>query len=642
MDSDSVADLAAAGLELSYIGYDGRPKQADEAVLRQLAAAILAPGDNTPPEPALVLRLGRHSPPHRTEFGSYRLIPAEAEEPARRAIIAPPIAYQLPACCDGHRLWLIAVQLYGIRSTDNWGHGDFGDLSILLRLAAAHGAAGIGLNPLHALFSCMPEDCSPYAPSSRVFLNPLYIQIADVPGFNPADLDERRDAIAALRQEPLIDYARVAALKSAALQAAYRRFIHAAPPDLQADFDRFRTELGMPLRRFAVFELLCHRFGRHWRQWPAPWQRPTDRDLAILHAEAGPEIEYFEFLQWQAHRQLAACQAEAKRLGLPIGLYLDFAVGVHPDGFDVWNTPDAFITEASVGAPPDQLNRSGQNWGLACFNPRTLQRTDYAAFRQALRASMRFAGALRYDHVLGVNRLYLIPFGAKADNGAYLRLPMEEFLAVMACESVMQECLLIGEDLGTVPEGFRERLSDWGLWTYLVLLFARDEDGAFQDVTTFPSQGLITFNTHDLPSYAGWWEGRDLDVMRELGLVLGESDADRAKAREALVTALKHAGLLQKKASKRSKPDFSTVAHLIARSPCGILSLGLDDILGMEEQQNLPGTWREYPNWRRRMSIDLAALAKLPMLQRVATALAQADRAWPPGNERSLPQSDKR
>lgn len=618
MQSEAVKKLAeAAGLELSYRGVDGILKHADEASLHRLAAAILpseaASEADTAAETALVIRLDGQRPSSRAPCGAYKLVPVHDGGTSRRTLIAPQMTYQSPACRDGHRLWLIAVQLYAIRSAENWGHGDFGDLSALLRLAAGCGAAGIGLNPLHALFSAAPQDCSPYSPSSRVFLNPLYIDVAAVPGWNPDDALAHCEELAALRQAALIDYRRVAAVKFAALEAAYRRFMQAGPVEAQADFERFRAEQGGRLRRFAAFELLCRRFGCDWRQWPAPWRQPTDRHIASLHAEAAAEMVYFEYLQWQAHRQLRSCQTLAKELGLPVGLYLDFAVGVHPGGFDVWDAPESFITEASVGAPPDPLNRGGQNWGLACFNPRRLQRTDYTAFRQALRSSMQFAGALRYDHVLGINRIYLIPGGATADRGIYLRLPMEEFLAVMACESVSQECLLIGEDLGTVPEGFRDRLRDWGLWTYLVLMFARDSDGAFQDVKTFPSRALTTFNTHDLPTYAGWWGDHDRALARRLGLILGESDKERENARDALLSALGRAKLLPwfRRWRRKRKPDFATIAQFLARSPCGILSVGLDDILDMEDQQNLPGTWREYPNWQRRLTVELAALERV-------------------------------
>lgn len=633
MQSISIEDLArSAGLETSYLGFDGVLVAADESVLRQLAATILPAGgsreaDASAAPIAVVIRRSKADP--QLPFGSYHLSPA-AGGPAHRALVCPRQAYQLPACEAGHRLWLIAVQLYGIRSARNWGHGDFRDLADLLRLAAAQGAAGIGLNPLHALFSSSPEDCSPYSPSSRIFLNPLYIHVPDVPGFLPSDLAGKEAKLNELRQLPLMDYSRAAALKLVLLETAYQRFAEQHPAALWEEFDRFRNDQGQDLHRFAAFEALCRRHGHNWRQWPEPWRQPSDGDIEDLQKDAPLETGFYEFLQWQAHRQLDACRALGQSLNLPVGLYLDFAVGVHPEGFDVWNAPDAFVAEAQVGAPPDLLNRSGQDWGLVCFNPRTLQRTDYSAFRRALRASMRYSGALRFDHVLGINRIYLIPCGSDARNGAYLSLPMEEFLAVMASESVAEQCLLIGEDLGTVPEGFRETLSDWGLWTYTVLLFSRDESGAFQDVRTLPKRALITFNTHDLPSYAGWWTGRDIETQQKLGMILGESPVEREKARHALISALRREKLLALDANARDKPDVSAVMQMVARAPCGILSIGLDDILGMEDQQNLPGTWREYPNWRRRLPVELDALSSFFVLEQVAAAFAKEGRAWPP------------
>ena len=650
MPRDSLARLIeAAGLETSYTGFDGQPQRADEQVLRELAEAILsrsASGAEVRPPPRyLVVRQGEPiadalhdckdwlitdtgnsivgsrdaGVPLSLPCGIYTVASAGTES-RTRIIVAPQQAYQLPACASGRRIWLIAVQLYGIRSERNWGHGDFTDLADLVRLASESGAGGIGLNPLHALFPSQPSEPSPYSPSSRIFLNPLYIDVTAVPGYPAEEASTWEHEIPALRAAALVDYPRVAALKRRVLRLAFDRF--QAAPSLAAaqDFAAFRAECGPQLRRFAIYEVLSDRFGTAWRQWPERWHHPDDSALADFAATAAAEIGFVEFQQWQAHRQLQACCALAESLHLPLGLYLDFAVGVHPDGFDIWDDPDAFLTEASVGAPPDMLNRAGQDWGLACFNPRILQERSYAPFRQAIRASMRFAGALRFDHVLGLNRLYLIPRDRDARNGAYLRFPVNELLAAMACDSVEQRCLVIGEDLGTVPEGLRDLLDHWGIWTYLILLFARTEEGGIQPPAEFPSRALTAFNTHDLPTFTGWWAGRDLEEMRAAGLTLGESAADREAAREALRQALAEAGV-----AADGAPDFAAIACLMAPSPSGVLAIAAEDLVGSVNQPNMPGTWKEYPNWRWRLPVTLEALRQHPGLLQVSENLRCRD-----------------
>ena len=651
MQTGSRSSLAeAAGLEISYLDFDGKPQRADDQVLHDLAEAILSRSasgpDVKPPPRYLVLRQGdpiadmlreyrewlitdasgkvvgshERGVPSPLPCGIYALASATGAETGIRVIVAPPQAYQLPVCAEGARIWLIAVQLYGIRSERNWGHGDFTDLANLIRLASDIGAGGIGLNPLHALFPSRPSEPSPYSPSSRIYLNPLYIDVAAVPGYPAEQAATWEHEIADLRAAALVDYPRVAAVKRRALRHAYDRF-QANPSAASAqDFAAFREECGSPLRRFAIYEVLCDRFGPAWREWPDRWRHPDESALGAFAATAAAEIGFVEFQQWQAHRQLQACRLLAESLHLPLGLYLDFAVGVHPDGFDIWDDPDAFLTEASVGAPPDLLNRAGQDWGLACFNPRVLQERAYTPFRQALRASMRFAGALRFDHVLGLNRLYLIPRGRDARNGAYLRFPANEMLAVMACESVEQRCLVIGEDLGTVPEGLRDLLDHWGIWTYLILLFARTGDGGIQPPADFPSRALTAFNTHDLPTFAGWWAGRDLEEMSAAGLTLGENADDREAARQALRQALADAGI-----AIADAPDFAAIARLMASSPSGVLSIAAEDLVGSASQPNMPGTWKEYPNWRWRLPVTLEALRQHPGLHAVSENLRCRD-----------------
>jgi 4-alpha-glucanotransferase len=364
------------------------------------------------------------------------------------------------------------------------------------------------------------------------------------------------------------------------------------------------------LQRFACFEVLRHRFGKPWWEWPEEWRRPSDAGCAELRN--GPdrsEIEFVEFVQWIADRQLRDCKELSQQLGMKVGLYLDVAVGVQSDGFDAWNEQSAISRHLAVGAPPDPLQPLGQNWGLAGFNAAGLELTSFVPFRDMLRASMRHAGAIRLDHAFGLKRLYLVPHGFSAKDGAYAQMPFEALLAVTASESAAHRCIVIGEDLGTVPEGFREQMNGWGIWSYQVMLFARDDAGRFHGVDYFSPDALVTFNTHDLSTYAGWRSFGDLKLKRSLGLDPGESDEARWHALGMLDELLRQHDIHQN--------DFCSVTGFLARSRSRLLAISLEDLLGVVDQPNIPGTVNEHPNWRQRLpatieematAIDVAAL----------------------------------
>ncbi len=501
---------------------------------------------------------------------------------------------------DFDRCWLLAVQLYGVRSARNWGIGDFSDLEGLIELARQLGADGVGLNPLHALFDDRPNDCSPYSPNSRLFLNALYIDVERVPGFQPGAVDGF--ALAKLRQSDLVDYAAVAGLKWRALRSAFETFEADTNHPQRPDFDKFRAERAPLLQRFACFEVLRHKFSKPWWEWPEGWQQPDEENCARLRR--GPdkdEIEFVEFVQWVADRQLGACQARAASLGMKVGLYLDVAVGVQSDGFDAWNEQDAIARRLAVGAPPDALNTAGQDWGLAGFNAAGLEMKSFEPYREMLRASMRYAGAIRLDHVLGLKRLYLVPRGFAPDNGVYVRMPFEALLAATAQESVAHRCVVIGEDLGTVPEGFRETMADWGIWSYQVMMFERDDHGRFRGIDYYAPNALVTFNTHDLSTYAGWRSFSDLKLKRSLGIDPGESDEARWHALTMLSEVLRHHAI--------ETHDLYAVAAFLARTRSRLLAISLEDLLGVIDQPNIPGTVNEHPNWRRRLPLALDGIA---------------------------------
>ncbi len=531
--------------------------------------------------------------PENLPEGAYRLQLSDTAGKTEEAplIVAPERAF----AGDFDRGWLIAVQLYGVRSARNWGMGDFSDLAQLIRRASNLGADGIGLNPLHALFDDRPGDCSPYSPNSRLFLNALYINAEKAPGYQ-GDVDGA--AVERLRQTTVVDYPAVAALKWRALRSAFEKFSANPDPVSHADFEAFRVERGTLLLRFGCFEVLRHRFGKPWWEWPEEWREPDAAKCAELRV--GPdrsEVEFVEYVQWVADRQLGGCKKLAENLGMKVGLYLDVAVGVQSDGFDAWNEQVAISRHLAVGAPPDPLNTLGQNWGLAGFNAAGLEMKSFAPFREMLRASMRHAGAIRLDHVLGLKRLYLVPHGFPARQGAYVQMPLEALFAATALESVAQHCVVIGEDLGTVPEGFREQMADWGIWSYLVVMFERNDDGHFRGIDRYQPNALVTFNTHDLCTYAGWRSFGDLKIKRSIGLDPGETDQARWDALGMFDEVLRQNGIEQN--------DLYSVARFLARTKSRLMAISLEDMLGVTDQPNIPGTVNEHPNWRQRLPVAI-------------------------------------
>jgi 4-alpha-glucanotransferase len=629
---DLFTKAADAGIQTEFIDVQGQRRVTDAAALQVILDAFPARRAPRFVDGSVVLRSGQHAQtalrhavtlplrwkivadlkviaegealdhtitwPADLPIGCYRLHLTDAASAAEEVafLVAPPKAFG----GEFDRCWLLAVQLYGVKSSRNWGIGDFTDLKGLIELAAELGAGGIGLNPLHALFDDRPGDCSPYSPNSRLFLNPLYIDLEQIPEFARVAVDAQ--ALSEARRGDIVDYATVAALKWNALRAAFAAF--RARPDAarSKDFDAFRRERGKLLSRFACFEVLRHRLNTPWWEWPEEWRKPDDSKCTELRAgPEGLEVEFIEFVQWVADRQLRSCCARAKQLGMKVGLYLDVAVGVQADGFDAWNEQVAISRHLSVGAPPDALNTAGQNWGLAGFNAAGLEAQSFQPFRDMLQASMRHAGAIRLDHVLGLKRLYLVPAGFSAGDGVYVHMPFEALLAVTAQESQAHRCVVIGEDLGTVPEGFREQMADWGIWSYLVMMFERDERGMFRGVDHYAANALVAFNTHDLSTYAGWRSFSDLALKRSIGIDPGESDEDRWHALHMLSDALRHHGI--------DSHDLYAMVAFLARTKSRLLAISLEDLLGLADQPNIPGTVDEHPNWRRKLPVPLEEIA---------------------------------
>jgi 4-alpha-glucanotransferase len=545
-----------------------------------------------------------------------RALPSRGDEPVFSA--EPRRAFQ----GDGRRLWGLSVQLYAVRSRRNWGHGDFTDLARIVALAGSCGAGAVGLNPLHALFPDRAEQASPYAPNSRLFLNPLYIDVEAIPEFAGTKVATLESDLAALRRAETIDYAGVGRAKLAGLHLAFRHFQAKASAERRADFEMYRCEQGEALLRFACFECLRTIYApKPWPEWPAPWRNPDRPTLEDFWRMNRAEVEFHEYVQWNADRQLRACKDATHVHGMPIGLYVDLAVGIDPSGADAWSQQDAVLCGISIGAPPDELNTGGQNWGLAPFNPHTLVADDFAPMRQVMAAAMRHAGAIRLDHVLGLKRMFLIPQGSPEGEGAYVQFPFEPLLRTVAEESNRYRCIVIGEDLGTVPEGFRETLARWGLWTYRVMLFERDGEGRFRPPEGYPAEALATFNTHDLPSFQGWLLSHDLRVKRAIGLDPGETDEARAWAHQML------RAILAERGGGNGDDTLAAVASFLAATPSRLVVMSLEDILGEVEQINIPGTVDQHPNWRRKIPVLLEDLEGHGELLRVTRAFAKAGRS---------------
>jgi 4-alpha-glucanotransferase len=552
--------------------------------------------------------------------GYHRLsVELDGESAETLLIVAPPHCH-LPPQGD-RRGWALTAQLYALRSRRNWGIGDFTDLAALAAAAARLGAAALGINPLHALFPDEPRHISPYSPSSRLFLNPLYLDIEAMPDFAPAMARGQERAIVAARAAPLVDYPAVAALKWPLFAALHRAFTEEARGGSARaeDFRRFQRAGGRALETFAVFtalhqHMLAQGGGFSWLDWPAALRDARSPEVARFAEEHRERVELQQYLQWEADRQLAGAAAAAPSTA---GLYRDFAVGVDPNGADCWCDPELVVPGAAVGAPPDLLNQKGQNWGLAPTNPVALRRQAYRPFIAALRANMRHAGVLRLDHVMALMHLYWIPRGASAAEGTYVSYPFADLRRILALESMRQRCAVIGEDLGTVPDGFREAMSESGVLSYRVLLFERDPAGDFLPPQAYPELATASFSTHDIATLKGFWLGRDLEWRRELDLYpsaeAGEADRrERRRDRKRLLDALIAAGTLSRADARRllSSEERHTyqpvlaeaVYRFLARSKTRLVLLQIEDVLGELEQPNLPGTIDEHPNWRRKLS----------------------------------------
>ncbi|MEO8017704.1 MAG: 4-alpha-glucanotransferase [Pseudomonadota bacterium] len=577
----------------------------------------------------------------------YHRLEIDLENAARKncvLIVAPDKCYEPDEVARGARLWGVAVQLYALRSESNWGIGDFSDLAELLRLAATAGAGFVGISPVHALFPADPTLYSPYSASSRHALNVMFIDVAtvlEVQGSRRA-LAIMADAgfrqrLAQVRASTQVDYVAVASLKMPVLQAAFELFRteHLARHTTRASACRsFLRERGEALRLHTLFDAIDAYLRRHhgtgagWHSWPEEYRSPGSSAVRRFAEEHADEVDFHGYLQWLAAEQLGAVRALARELRLSVGIYGDYAVGVNASGSETWSDQSLYCTGAAIGAPPDPIGVGGQEWGIPPQDPRQLRRTAYAPFVALVRASMRACGALRLDHVMALFRQWWVPRGFKSADGGYVHYPLDHLLAVVALESHRQQCLVVGEDLGVVPDEIRRALPQFGVYHYKVVLFEQ-KGGEFVAPAGYIRHALAAVTTHDLPTLHGWWSGHDIDLWERLGFYTDVSTATRTRAerqldRQRLLRALRREHLWD--GTDGVVPEYSAefgraVHSYLGRSPTALVTVQLEDMIGMLEPVNVPGTSSEYSNWTRRMTSSAREIFGRPDVREFCAAM---------------------
>jgi 4-alpha-glucanotransferase len=566
-------------------------------------------------------------------FGYHRLAlaPGDAES---TLIVTPGKCWLPPEIERGKRLWGVAAQLYLLKSNTNWGIGDYADLSRLAHLLVGSGAQAIGLNPLHAMFVDDPEHASPYSPASRLLLNVLNIDVMAVAeasscteALKRIQAEDFQRELRESRESERVDYTRVTRLKIPILKIIFKSWFGQDARRWQ-EFEAYRSRADESFERSCLFLALREHFAAQtpsradWRDWPADFQKPEAPGVKQF-VEDRPELITFQvWLQFLADTQLA----EAARAADPmtVGLYRDLAVGADPSGAETWSNQQAVIADAQVGAPPDIYNPTGQAWGLPPFHPLALRKERYRSFIDLVRANMRHAGGLRIDHVMALQQLYWVPHGATAADGAFVRYPREDLIGILALESHRNHCLVVGEDLGTVPTGFRERMAEARILSYRVLFFEKEE-GGFVPPNRYPPLSLAVAGSHDLPTLRAWMTASDLALKAKLKLFPSaelKEEAERARLsdRQKLLAIFKELGLPSDSAMPMHQ--FADAAHaFLASSASAITMVQIDDITQETTPVNVPATSTEHPNWRRRLSMSLEEMEDDPRFHALTRVL---------------------
>lgn len=564
-----------------------------------LAAVVEALGDSrgerdrpfvtTDAGQSVELPSGRVLPPFRE--------PGYHEAEGVTVAVAPRQGWRIADAAPGRRPWGVSVQVPALRDRRGEPFGDFTALARFATEMGRQGADALAISPVHALFPSDPNRFGPYGPSTRLFLNVL---LAD-----PGE-DVRRE-----KDSDLIDWTQAIPERLARLRRRFDR----RSDDERAAVEAFRREQEEALEPHARFDALHGRFGGGWRDWPAPYHDPRGTTVEAFAREHREEIDFYIYLQWLADRGLAGAQAAAKGAGMAIGLIADLAVGMDGGGSHAWSRPDALLSGLSIGAPPDPLGPDGQDWGITTFSPAALRRTGFADFIATIRAALRHAGGVRIDHAMGLKRLWVVPHGAKATEGAYLLYPQQDLMRLLALESWRARAIVVGEDLGTVPAGFREEMAERGFLGMRVLWFERTARGAFKSGDKWDRHAVAMTSTHDLPTIAGWWSEKDIDWTWRLGRTSPfdserQERTARAKDRRRLWRAI---GGGERQPPPR-QPGRAVTAAIgrVADSACQLAIIPVEDLLGLVEQPNLPGTTDEHPNWRRRLPGTVEEMLEAP------------------------------
>ena len=573
-----------------------------------------------------------------------------------RLIVAPRQCYVPTSLEVGHRYWGVALQLYSLASDRNWGCGDFTDLNQIVEWAGKHlGASIIGLNPLHAIRNTAPLHTSPYAPYNRLAINELYIDLERLPEFYASEdaqaqyrSPEFQAKLKALRENRRVDYDAIAQAKRTMLDLAYRQFLKEAysgtEPNLEPKtaraklLERFIQSEGEPLELYAIFQTLEEERRMiqsktvTWQEWPKQFLSPGSavREYGKRHRK---RIRFFQYIQWIASEQLNEVRRTADAAGMPIGIYNDLALGAEGTGAEAWMYQSVMALGADCGAPPDAFAPQGQNWGLPPVNPVALRPTRYELLIQLLRKNMRFGGATRLDHVMALCRLFWIPKGQPATEGTYVHYPFEDLLAIIALESHRSKTVVIGEDLGTVPDWVRDQLTKARVLSYRVFYFERRGDGSWKSPGEYPQQALAVAGTHDLPTLTGFWSGEDIQLRAGLGAFPDEASRrqaleERQRDKGCMLVALKQESLLPDGMTDdpttvpAMTPALCRAIHAyLARSSAWLVLANLEDGLEEISQTNLPGTVENHPNWRRKYASRVDKLTEDTRLRELGATL---------------------
>lgn len=553
-------------------------------------------------------------------------------------IVCPDKCYEPTEMQRGQRLAGVSVAVYGLRSTTNWGIGDFSDLRRVIDWAAEQlGVDFVGINPLHDLFNKRPFNSSPYLPSSRLYKNFVYLDIPGMPDFKESqeakmavELPERRMLLESLRNQDHVDYEEVARFKLDVLKKVFQAFLAKNGPkrggtERWCQFEAYGISQGEALRRFALFcslrDFLTENMpsARTWREWPVGFRRPEEKAVVEFEQSHTEEVLFWMYVQWQIHLQLQGVQDYAVSKGMLLGLYHDLALAVDRNGADCWAWPDFFHDGFRVGAPPDAFAPRGQDWGFPPPNRERLRASGFDLFLKNLDANSRYGGALRIDHVMQFNHLFWIPQGKTPSEGVYVKDYEEELLRLTALKSVQNRCVIVGEDLGTLPPGLRERLMAKGIFSYRLFYFEQDQRGKQLSFREYPSTALVSISTHDLPTLAGFWSGRDIDVRKEIDL-LDEAQAfgmmrTRTAVKANIIERLFQDGFLNDQTAhpaweSRDPTDalHSAVLGFVLQTPSKLALISQEDLFLDQRQQNFPGTTSEHPNWVTKMRYSVEDL----------------------------------